>query len=227
MKLFDFFGKYRTRTFSKGELLLNEGDIPGIAYVLKRGIVKTYSLTNEGQEKPVGFHIPYEIFPTGWTFFKIRRNQFFHEAITDCEVYCIPREDFIDQLSKDLQMMQNVFDYVLRRFLDLQTRIVALEQSKAADKVLRTLHFFSLRFGRDVKKNVVRIQLPLTQQDLANFMGLTRETTGIELKKLERAGIISYKHQNYLVHTDKLNERLDENYDDDRLIDDEPHVITA
>ena len=44
-------------------------------------------------------------------------------------------------------------------------------------------------------------------------MGLTRETTGIELKKLEKEGVISYRRQNYLIRTDRLNEVLDDEYD--------------
>jgi DNA-binding transcriptional regulator LsrR (DeoR family) len=75
-----------------------------------------------------------------------------------------------------------------------------------------------VRYGHDVRQNVVKVSLPLTQQDLANFMGLTRETTGIELKRLEKSGVISYNRQNYIVRTDKLNELLDEDYESMRLI---------
>lgn len=68
-----------------------------------------------------------------------------------------------------------------------------------------------------MKKHTVKILLPLTQQDLANFMGLTRETTSIELKKLQDQKILSYRQQKYTVHTNRLNELLDEEYDQGRL----------
>lgn len=208
-----FLMRYRAKKFTKGEIILVEGEVPTIAYAIKRGVVKVYNLTAEGQEKPIGFDDRYDLFPIGWVFGKIMRTQYFYEAFTDCEVYCVPREDYLSYLQSNAAISFTLHTNFIDRYLSSQMRIYALEQSKASEKVVHTLHFLCLKFGRDVRKNVVRIDLPLTQQDLANFMGLTRETTGIELKRLERAGIIDYKRQNYLVHTDRLNSLLDDDYD--------------
>ncbi len=92
-------------------------------------------------------------------------------------------------------------------------RINALEQSKANEKVLSTIHYLALRFGRDIRPHRVEIQLPLTQQDLANFMGLTRETASMELKKLQKKGVINYSNQRYIVNTNTLDSYLDEDYE--------------
>jgi CRP/FNR family transcriptional regulator len=133
----------------------------------------------------------------------------------------VPREDLVNYFLSDPKNLKKAFDYFLGRYLNYHMRINALEQSKAGDKVLNMLHFLCLRYGKDVKQDVVRIQIPLTQQDLANFMGLTRETTGIELKKLEKAGILTYGRQNYIVHTDKLDDLLDDDYSAGRLKEEE------
>jgi CRP-like cAMP-binding protein len=91
--------------------------------------------------------------------------------------------------------------------------IEALEQSKASDKILYTIHYLALFFGHDLRKDVVKIPLPITQQDIANLTGLTRETVGVELKKLLRLKIISRKDRSYIVLTGKLNELLDDEYE--------------
>ncbi len=220
-----FLQQYRTKTFAKGQIILSEGEVPPCAYVIKRGVVKTHNITGEGQEKPISFDIEGEVFPVAWVFGKLPHAQYYYEAFVDCELYCLPREDYIAQLKTDPELLFILLDYFVKRYLNYQMRVHALEQSKAADKVLHTLHFLSLRFGRDVDQDVVEIQLPLTQQGLADFMGLTRETAGIELKKLSKAKVISYNHQRYLVHTDKLDDLLDEAYDQARLTDEEHHVI--
>ncbi len=204
--------------FSRGEIILFEGEVPNCAYVIEQGVVKTYNLTSDGQEKPISFDVELETFPIGWVFGKQRSTQYFYEAFTDCSVYCIPRDEFLRFIKSNPELLYSYMDYFVSRYLNYQMRINALEQSKAADKVLHTLHFLCLRFGHDVRKNVVKIALPLTQQDLANFMGLTRETTGIELKRLEKSAVISYNRQNYVVRTDKLNELLGEEYESMRLI---------
>lgn len=208
-----FLKNYPVKTFQKGQIILVEGEAPAAVYIIKRGVVETYNLTTEGQEKPLSFDVRGEIFPVDWAFSKVHRTQYYYEAFTECELYAIPREELIKFVRSDPDALYEVFDYFVNRHLNYQMRVNALEQSKAADKVTHTLHFLCLRFGRGVKDDVVKIQLPLTHQDLANFMGLTRETTGIELKKLEKAGVITYKRQNYIVKTDKLSELLDADYD--------------
>lgn len=208
-----FYEKYPVRRFQKGEIVLVQGEVPKSAYVVKTGIVKSYNLTAQGEEKPIGFDTVGELFPIGWTFGKARFAQFYHEAFTDCEVYAVPHTEYVQHLKDNPKELFDSFDAFISRFINHQMRINALEQSKAAAKVLYTIHFLCLRYGTELKENQVRIELPLTQQDLANFMGLTRETTGIELKKLQRAGVLSYRKQNYVVKTDKLEELLDEDYD--------------
>ncbi len=216
-----FLQNYRVKKFLKGEIILCEGEVPPVVYVVKKGIVKNYNLTRDGQEKPIAFDLPLEFFPIGWAFNKLERCQYYYEAFTDCEVYCVTRDDLVHYVVDNPSVLKSTFNFFLTRYLNYHMRINALEQSKASDKVLNTLHFLCLRYGEDVKQDVVRIMIPLTQQDLANFMGLTRETTGIELKKLEKSGVLTYSRQNYIVRTDKLNTLLDDDYESGRLKDDQ------
>jgi CRP-like cAMP-binding protein len=82
--------------------------------------------------------------------------------------------------------------------------IHSLEQAKASEKIIHAFNFLTRRFGKRITKSRTRMLLPLTQQDLANFLGLTRETTGTQLKKLQNDGIIHYENQQYIVHTERL-----------------------
>ena len=220
-----YLEQYHVKKFAKGEIILCQGEAARCAYVIKRGVIKTYNITTQGEEKPLSFDIQMEIFPLAWVFDKAPRSMYYYEAFTDVELYCVPKEDIVEFLQKDHGVLSGYFDYFISRCLNFQLQVNALEQSKAASKVLNTIHFLCLRFGKDVKPHVVKIQLPLTQQDLANFMGLTRETTGIELKKLQRQGILTYQRQSYLVHTDKLDALLDEDYDRGMLTNNQIEII--
>ncbi len=207
-----FLNQFRVKRFKKGELILCQGEVPTCAYVVKSGIVKTYNLTVQGEEKPIGFDIHNEIFPVGWVFGKVERVQYYYEAFTECEVYCMPLEAYMTYLKSKPDVLLATLCDLVSRYTGNQMRINALEQSKASSKVINTLHFLCLCYGEPLKKNVIKIQVPMTQQDLANFIGLTRETTGIELKKLQKQGVLSARKQSYLVRTDKLDELLDEDY---------------
>lgn len=213
MKTFDnFLQRYHTKTFAKGELILVQGEIPPCTYVIKKGVVKVYNLTSRGEEKPISYDTRYEGFPIGWTYLKLTESQFFYDAYTNVELYRIPRNDYQEFLKSNPEVLYEVHSLFIAHYIHMQTRLNALEQSKAASKVVNTIHYLCLRYGKDIKENVVKIQLPITQQELANFMGLTRETTGIELKKLQRDKVLSYKSQSYIVDTNRLNDLLDEEY---------------
>lgn len=212
-KLAEFLNSYHARKFQKGEIILVQGEIPECVYVIKKGVIKTYNLTSQGEEKPLSFNVVGEIFPIGWVYGQIKWAQYYYEAFTDCEIYCIPRDEFINFIRKDTDRLYDQVVDMANRFISFQMRLNALEQSKAINKVINTLHYLCLAYGKEVKDDQVKIDLPLTQQELANFMGLTRETTGIELKKLQKRGIISYRRQNYVVKVDRLDELLDEDYD--------------
>jgi CRP-like cAMP-binding protein len=214
-----FLSNYHVRKYAKGEIILVQGEVPTSGLVIKKGVIKTYNLTAQGEEKPISFDIAGEIIPIGWVFHKIKYAQYYYEAFTDCEIYSLPRDEYLAYLRSNPDQTLAHYSNFVGRYLNYQMRVNALEQSKAAAKVINTIHFLALRFGVDVKPNVVKIQLPFTQQDLANYMGLTRETTGIELKKLQRSGVLTYRRQYYMVNTDKLADLLDDDYETGRVMD--------
>ncbi len=215
--LLDFLSKYPVKTFEKGQLILCEGEVPASAYIVKTGIIKMYNLTSRGEEKPMALALAYDAVPFGWLFGKFKHAIYYYEAFTDTKAYVVPPEDYRNFILNNHDALQQAFHHTADMYIGSLMRINALEYSKASEKVVHMLHYLCFRYGRDVKEDVVKILIPLTHQDLANFLGLTRETTGIELKKLEKKGIITYNHQNYIVQTDKLNELLDEEYDLGRL----------
>jgi CRP-like cAMP-binding protein len=79
----------------------------------------------------------------------------------------------------------------------------ALEQLKAREKLLHILQYLVLRFGHEESKNCYKIDLRLTHQDIANLVGLTRETVSTEISKLRKDKILTIKDLHYIVDTDK------------------------
>lgn len=207
-----FLNRFRIKHFKKGEIILYQGDIPPSAYVVKSGVIKTYNLTRQGEEKPIGFDVRHESLPLAWVFGKVHRAQYYYEAFSSCEIYCVPSLEYSQFLASNPSALLYAFQRLIERTLGYQMRVNALEQSKAACKVVNTMHYLALRFGEEVKKNTVKLRVAFTQQDIANLTGLTRETTGLELKKLEHQHIITCKRRHYIIHTDKLDGLLDEDY---------------
>lgn len=109
--LLEFASKYPTRKFGKGELILVEGEVPTCAYIVKSGIIKGYAITAEGVEKPIAFDSVAETFPIGWVLGKLRWSPFYYDAFLASEVYCVPRQDYLDFLRANPEIMFEVFDF--------------------------------------------------------------------------------------------------------------------
>lgn len=212
-KIAEYFDEFPSEQFEKGTIILHQDITPQTAYVIKSGVVKIYNLTARGEEKLIGFATHGDIVPLGWAMGVAKKSQYYYQAFNDSSVYRIPRDEYTEFLKNHPEVVYEVLQRAVRDILRYQLRINALGQSKAADKVLNTIHYLSLCFGRDLENDVVEIPLPLTQQDIANCVGMTRETTTAELRKLIAKQVITRNEQSYIVNTDRLNHLIDDDYE--------------
>ncbi|HVX24203.1 MAG TPA: Crp/Fnr family transcriptional regulator [Candidatus Saccharimonadales bacterium] len=219
-QLHDFLAAYPTRTFSKGEIIIFQGEAPRSAYVIKRGTVKAYNLSVNGDEKPVAFYTADAVFPSDWVYGKLPSAIYYYEAFTsEVELYVVNREAFVDFVKKQPGVLYLELERYLNDQLGKSMRLNALQHSRASDKLLYTLHYLALSHGRPVAPQQIEITLDLTHQDFANLTGLTRETAATELNKLKRQGVISYdKHTRYQLYFNKLMQQLNDQYISDLQI---------
>lgn len=205
-KFLGFLRQFPVKRFEKGSIILHQGEVPPYVYVIKRGIVKSYTISDVGDEKPIAFCMQQEVMATTWAFQKSPGTLYFYDAFTECTLYCIPRDELQQFIHSDKQTLAFFLDHYITKYVGKSVRVNALEYSKAIDKIARTMQYLCHGYGKQLKPNLVEIELPLSQQDIANLTGLTRETTGMELKKLKQRGIVSYVNRRYTVKIDELQE---------------------
>ena len=200
--------QYPTRRYAANEIILHQAEIPDAAYVVRSGIVKAYNISASGDEKPISFELKLDILASAWVFGKADSNLFFYEAYTDTVVHMIPHDELIAAIEADKEILIYLMNRFIRSNAAKSLRLHALEYSKATDKVLHMLFYLCQAYGEDAPDGTCVIGLPLTQQSLANLLGLTRETTGMELLKLKKVGLITFSRQRYRVQKSKLLERI-------------------
>lgn len=209
----NFFDQYPVKFIKKGQVILHQNDIPTAAYVIKNGVVKVCNLTSNGEEKSLSFKVTGDIFPVCWIFSKTTSALFYYQAHTDCELYVADRKDITDFIDTNHDFAKFILDKQVVSYVNSELQVEALEQSRAQLKLLYTFRHLALTHGIELKKDRVKISIPLTQQDLANFTGLTRETTTLEISKLSNDKIIRVDRKFYIVNTSKVNDIIDDEYD--------------
>lgn len=205
-----FIANHPARTFKRGETILLKDDAPKDMYVIESGLVKVYTITANGDERLVTFSREEEDFPIGFSLGIIDKSQYFYEAFTNCVIRFVPRSSYLRYLSSDIEVMQKRLARLTILLISNYARVSALEQTKASDKIAQTLLYMADQFGVLIRPHAARHQLSVTQQEIANSLGLTRETTNIELKKLEVKQLISYSRKTYILYTERLTKYLED-----------------
>lgn len=190
-KLNSFLSGFKLLHYKKGETILRAGDTPqGVLYI-KKGYVKDYSISREGEELTLIIFKPEDFFPMQWAINNIQSTHYF-EAMSAVDIWRIPKDEFILFIKDNPSIFFELTSHIILRLGGVLQRMEYLAFGNAYQKVASILMICADRFGEKERKSVV-IQVILTHKDIANLLGITRETVSVEIKKLERKEIIGYR----------------------------------
>ncbi|HEY7304830.1 MAG TPA: Crp/Fnr family transcriptional regulator [Bryobacteraceae bacterium] len=110
------------------------------------------------------------------------------EVLTQASVFRIPRETVLRAFGNNPELAGALLDYLVQRKLALAQKVELL---CLHDVEYRILHYLA-ELSKLVKPNEdgEGYQLPITQLELADLIGATRETTSTTLNQLERRGLV-------------------------------------
>lgn len=203
-KLDAFFADGRERTYNRRALILNYGEKPDKAFWLTKGAVKVVTSSKDGNERIQHIYGEKELFPVKWIFDNEQLDVAFF-AFSEVTVRIKPLEEFKDFIKQDPTVMHAIIHQTFAVFSDL----INLNIESAEQRVAFKLLFLADRFGTYTKDHTI-ISCPLTIQELASSIRLSRETTGKILNQFERQGMLILGRQNILIHPDKLKKILDD-----------------
>ncbi|HSX06398.1 MAG TPA: Crp/Fnr family transcriptional regulator [Candidatus Saccharimonadia bacterium] len=188
------------RKFSKKRTVLFQGEVPQSAMLLQQGLVKVYGITTGGDQRTVTLLSAGDLFPVEYIFNKSRVSLYYYEALTDCTVLSLPKAVFLEELASDDAIKSQVFESYMAHYTSATMHIYALEHSHAQEKVVYILQYLVARFGEKRSNGLTKIALRLSHQDIAEMVGLTRETTAVELHRLKEKSLIDYQRFSYYVN---------------------------
>lgn len=196
-KLNSFFSKFKKYHYKKGEVILRGGDTPQGVYFIDKGYVRDYSISKEGEELTLIIFKSEDFFPMQWVF-NDRINQHYFDAMSAVELWRCPKEDFISFIEENPEIFFELTSHITLRLSGIMQRMEYLVFGNAYEKVASILMICAERFGEKEGEEII-IQVSLTHKDIANLLGLTRETASIEIKKLERKNLIAYKRRHLVI----------------------------
>jgi CRP/FNR family transcriptional regulator, anaerobic regulatory protein len=178
----DLFEGQPTETFAAGEALFWEGDESAQIFDVLEGVVRVYRIMSDGRRAIMGFIHPGDVL--GLSFQS--RYLFTAEAVTKVKVRRFARGRFFAMINESPALRPQLFAVLCDEMSAAQDQMLLLGRKTAEERVVS----FLLAIHRKSAAGV-EIELPMTRQDMADYLGLTIETVSRMMTSLARRGLIA------------------------------------
>ena len=169
-----------------GQPLFHEGDPATRVFTLTRGALKLYKLLPDGRRQVTGF-----MFPGDFLGISVDdEHAFTAEAMTDSQLCWFPRNRFGEFVDSHSELEHELYRIAAHELAAAQAQMVLLGRKTAVE---RLASFFLGLLQRAEKTNGQQsrmIELPMSRLDIADYLGLTKETVSRVLALLKSKRII-------------------------------------
>jgi CRP/FNR family transcriptional regulator len=178
----------RGRPLKRGEHLFRASDPFESVFAVRSGAVKTYALSEEGEEQVTGFYLPGEI--VGMDGISTAHHMSSAKTLETSSVCEIPFSR-LEELSSKIPSLQHHFFSLMSREIQADRELHMLLSKKSADdRIASLLLSISARQQRR-GLSAQRIRLPMSRYDIANYLGLAVETVSRIFTRFQQQGMLA------------------------------------
>ena len=167
-------------SFSRNAEIYGQGEAADYIYRVVTGAVRTYKVLADGRRQVGGFYLPGDMFGVE----PGDEHTFSAEAIAASKVLVMKRSAVLALAERDSEVARQLWTLTGRELGRVQDHILLLIKS-AQERVAA----FLLEMAERVSSGNA-VDLPMSRQDIADYLGLTIETVSRTLTHLESAATI-------------------------------------
>ena len=178
----------RLQSLKKGQTLFRKGDEGSSLYIIKQGTIKIVLPSRLGDEVIVTIFSEGDFFGE-MALFDGKPRSADALAMEPTKIYMLSRNDFLLFLQSNINAMKSILSQLTNRLRNtddfLESTCFLSVSARLAKKLLDLTESYGQQDG-----NGVYIDLNLTQKELGDMIGSTRESINKELKILRDKGLI-------------------------------------
>jgi len=175
-----------TLKLSPGQTLFHEGDPTTRVFTLTRGTLKLYKLLADGRRQVTGFMHPGDFLGISVD----DEHAFTAEALEDSQLCWFPRNRFDDFIEDHSAMERELYHMAAHELAETQQQLVLLGRKTAIERLASFLLMLSARAERSTGNQSRLVRLPMSRSDIADYLGLTKETVSRVLSNLKRDRVV-------------------------------------
>jgi CRP-like cAMP-binding protein len=168
--------------FGRNAEIYGEAEPAEYLYKVISGAVRTYKVLADGRRQIGAFYLPGDIFGLEAG----AEHAFSAEAVSDSNVLVIKRSAVMDLAARDSSVSQQLWTVTGRELQRAQEHVLLLIKS-AQERVAG----FLVEMAKRAPGAASTIQLAMSRQDIADYLGLTIETISRTLTQFEKSAAIA------------------------------------
>ncbi|WP_428034022.1 fumarate/nitrate reduction transcriptional regulator Fnr [Amphritea sp.] len=177
----------KSRPLKKGEHLFHQGEPFSSVYAIRAGTIKTYTLTNEGEEQITGFYFPGEM--VGMSGFDSEQYPVSAKMLETTTVCEIPFER-LDELSGQMpELRRQILRTLSKEIRDDQQMMLLLSKKNAEQRVATFLVKLSTRF-KARGYSATHFRLSMSRNEIGNYLGLAVETVSRIFTRFQKMELV-------------------------------------
>ena len=181
----------RRRSFALGQELYHEGQSDQRAFVLASGWSCSYKLLENGTRQIVEFHIPGDFIGLRSVLFRTATHSV--ESITDVQASELLQRDFRQIFTQTPHLAMAVLAVSAKDAAVVVEHLITLSQRTASERICHLFLELGLRLDRVGIGNQSGFACPLSQYQLADYLGLTSIHTNRVLRALREQGLLTFQ----------------------------------
>jgi CRP-like cAMP-binding protein len=179
---------YRQQTIEPATYIVREGDRPDASCLIVAGFAYRHKVTLEGARQIVSVHIPGDFVDLEASLLNVADHNV--QALTRCEVAFVPREAIRELILAHPKIGIAMWVDTLIDGSIFREWVVNVGRRDARARIAHLLCEFARRLEAAGLAEEYRYELPMTQEQLADAVGLTPVHVNRTLQSLSREGLI-------------------------------------
>ena len=172
-----------TAHFRRNHTIFAEGDPADYSYKVLAGAVRLSKMMSDGRRQISEFALAGDFFGINW----LEEHALTAEALNNVSLICYANGRLNRLCDENREVREEIFANLRHDLWAAQNHLVILGRQSALERVASFFIYLAER-SRSNDKN--KIDVPMTRQDIADYLGLTIETVCRMLSKLRSSGTI-------------------------------------